>query len=502
MKIKQLAIAVVVVVSAPALAQCSADGTSSSADESGVVRYGSVAPSSMDPRKSGPLDAVFLTAVYDSLIDRTPEGKIKPGLATEWTFSADGKTVDLTLREGVVFQDGETFDAAAVEANIMAAKEPGAARATELEAIDRVEVVDDSHVRLHLSRPATQLTGVLAGEGGMMISPKALDDPDLATQPVGAGPYRLTEFSQGQLVYTAWDRYWNKESVKNEKLIFTLNADSNTQFRALQSGQLNLYGVQGDLLDAAKKARFEVTSGPTSSVWQLILNTTNAKLAKPEIRKAIALALDREAISQGFASGRCLPTVQPFGDGILGHVDELEDSTKPDLDEARRLMAEAGVKDGFNIDLLLSNSSLMQNLATVVQADLKKIGIDVKLDVVDQPQSTARQREGQFEMVVSLAPAGRPDPSSYVANFYAKGGTLNPGFTLDSVESMLLEAQATTDEEERQRVLAEITTTVRDEGGPTVPICNSQLYFVHPVSLSGLVAPKLNDYDWTTVVVK
>ena len=501
MKVRQLAVAAVMVMTAPAFVQCSSEGTSS-AGEPGVVRYGSIAPSSMDPRQSGPLSAVFLTNIYDSLIDRTPAGEIGPGLATEWKFSGDGKTFDLTLREGVKFQDGEPFDAAAVEANLNAAKAPGASRATELEAVERVEVVDDLHVRLHLSRPATQLTGVLAGEAGMMISPKAMDDPNLATQPVGAGPYKLTKFGQGELVYTAWDGYWNKDAVKNKKVIFTLNADANTQFRALQSGQLNLYSVRGGMLDAAKQDGLEVTSGETSSVWQLLMNTTNPKLAKPAVRKAIALALDREGISKAFTAGLCRPTAQPFGEAVVGHVEDLEAATEQNLDEATRLMGEAGYEDGFEISLMLSTSSPMQKFATVVQSDLKKIGITVNLDVVDQPQSTARQRKGQFEIVVSVNPAGRPDPSAYIATFYGKGGSLNPGFFDEGVEAKLLEAQATDVEEERQRILGEIVTSVYEIGAPTAPVCNSMLTFVHPDNVTGFEIPVLNDYDFASVTVQ
>ena len=502
MKFRKLAVAAVVVLTAPAFAQCSAEGTSSSG-ESGVVRYGSVEPSSMDPRKSGSLDAVFLTNVYDSLTDRTPAGKVGPGLATEWKFSEDGKTFDLTLREGVTFQDGEKFDAAAVKANIESAQQPGATRAGELEAIESIEIVDDLHVRLHLSHPATQLIGVLAGEAGMMISPTALDDPDLATQPVGAGPYELTKFNQGEMEYTAWDGYWDLDSVKNDKLVFVVNDDVNTQFRALKSGQLNFYSLPYKLVDAAKKAGLEVEPAQSSNIWQVILNTTVPQLAKPEVRKAISLALDRPAMTKGALGEMCKPTVQPFGEGFLGHADSLDaPAMKQDVAEARRLMAQAGYAKGFDITITSSQSTTQQDVSTIIQAQLKEIGISVDIEVIEQSQSTAKQRKGEFEMVMSVPPTGRPDPTAYVETFYAEDGLLNQGFKLDTVESNLLAAQVTTDEDERQQLLAEISESVYEAGAPTVPLCSSHLDFVHASNVSGVVPPRFNDWDFKSIVVK
>ena len=502
MRIRQLAIAVVALLCAPAFVQCSADGGGGS-EEAGVVRFGSYQASSLDPRKSGTLDAVFLTPVYATLIHRTPGGEIEPDLATEWAFSPDGNSFDLTLREGVTFHDGAAFDAEAVKANLESAMEPGAARAGELEAVERVEVVDDLHVRLHLSRPASQLIGVLAGEAGMMISPKALDDPELPTSPVGAGPYKLTKFTQGEIEYTAWDGYWDRDSVKNDKLVFVVNSDANTQFRALQSGQLNFYELPFALVQPAKDAGIAVEEGRSTNVWQLILNTTVPELSKPEVRRAISLAVDRKAIAERVFGNLCEPTVQPFGKGFLGHVDSLDaQATQRDLAEARRLMAKAGYAKGFDITLLSSTSSQQRDLGTVIQAQLKEIGISITPDVTEQAQSTAKQRKGQFGIAISLPPTGRPDPANYVDWFYAEGGLYNQGFKLDTVRPSLLAAQATSDDDERQRLLAELVTDVHEAAGPTVPLCNSKRGFGHADNVSGFEVPMFNDWDWTSVVVK
>src|SRR5690606_12033492 len=111
--------------------------------------------------------------------------------------------------EGVEFHDGTPFDAEAVKANLDAAPDRAGQIASQLKIVTGVEVIDDTHIVLTMSRPAADILGVLASEAGMMISPEALASADLGSNPVGTGPFLLTKQSQTGLTYEAWDGYWN-----------------------------------------------------------------------------------------------------------------------------------------------------------------------------------------------------------------------------------------------------------------------------------------------------
>ena len=162
-----------------------------------VLRVGtSAALTSLDPARSAAPGVAFLTPVYESLILRDPEGLLQPGLATEWTLNDDATELELTLREGVEFHDGAPFDAAAVKANLDAAPDRGGQITTQLSVLQSVEVVGDYEVKLTMTRSASDLLGVLASEAGMMISPEALGSEDLATTPVGTGPFTVDEQNQ------------------------------------------------------------------------------------------------------------------------------------------------------------------------------------------------------------------------------------------------------------------------------------------------------------------
>ena len=468
----------------------------------GTLRYGTYQPTSLDPRKSNVLDTLFLEPVYDSLITRTPEeGKFEPGLATEWSFSDDGTVLSLTLRSGVTFQDGTAFDADAVKQNITAAQQKGSLRARELALVTGVDAVDATHVKLTLSSPGTQLVGVLAGEAGMMISPAALDKPDLGTAPVGAGPYRVVKNTQGSIVYEAWDGYWAKDTVKNKRLEFTINPDANTLFRALQSGQIDAQGILAAQVKQAKRAGLHVLATPTTSLWQLQLNVKNPVLANPDVRRAITHAIDRKAISQNMTDGTCVATVQPYGKGFPGHNKDLDDPKRGfDVAQAKDLMANVGTVP--QLTLSVSSSTQQQQLGSILQAELQDIGIPVKVEVLDQAALTAKKVKGDTEMALGLTPTARPDPVVYAGDTYTKGGVNNPGdFEAAGVDDLLATARQSSDTKIRGDALAKISRTVYDAGTPSVPICSTTFHFAYRDGVEGLKGPALNDFDWASVSV-
>src|SRR5690349_19430601 len=166
----------------------------SAIDPTAVFRVAWVQPTSLDPHKSSiAADLYVLEAFYDRLVHQSPDVEAIPGLATSWTFSADGKQMNMKLRNDVTFHDGLAFNAAAVKQNIERALTlPTSAVKGDLAMVDRVEVVNDYEVAFLLKGPAASLPLVLSAQAGMMISPSALNNPDLDQKPVGAGMFKVT----------------------------------------------------------------------------------------------------------------------------------------------------------------------------------------------------------------------------------------------------------------------------------------------------------------------
>ena len=188
---------------------------------SGTLRMATFAALLWDPATSASgYTITFQGLVYDRLVHTAPDGSLVPGLAESWEYSPDGTVLTFHLREGVQFQDGAVFDAAAVKANIERSQTlEGSTLAAELARIAEVVVVDPQTVELHLSSADATLPAVFSGRSGAMISPNSLADPQLDRTPVGAGMFKLVEFAEGSdFAVERWDGYWDPDAVKVKRI--------------------------------------------------------------------------------------------------------------------------------------------------------------------------------------------------------------------------------------------------------------------------------------------
>lgn len=163
------------------------------ADPDGHLRVGYVIPPSpLDPhRVQSDVGAYsYLTPVYDRLTQLKSDGEnasLEPMIATDWEFAPDGMSITFALRDDVTFVDGQSLDAEAVVANFKRAIGPGSTVSGYLSMVESVEAVDPQHVRINTNRPAADLPYVLSGAAGSLVSPAALDNPDLDVAPVAQG---------------------------------------------------------------------------------------------------------------------------------------------------------------------------------------------------------------------------------------------------------------------------------------------------------------------------
>lgn len=490
-------------IAAIALTTTACAGGGEGGSDSNVLRYGSSwKPTSLDPRQSASFDPIFLLTSYDALIHREADGSLSPGLATEWQLSDDALTLDLVLREGVTFQDGAPFDAAAVKANIEDSKKEGKTTASTLRIVDTVEVVDPARVTLRLSSPGAGLLNALSGEAGMMISPAALASPDLGTKPVGAGPFILTSNTQAGLTYKKWDDYWDADSIKLEGLEIKYLLDDPARTRALTSGQVDmavLYGTQVAEVEAAGK---KVATANAAYMFALWLNAGVAPFDNANVRRAMIHALDREAINKAVFAGTCEPIVQPYPSGLWAHVEGLEESDAGAYDPelARQLLADAGYPDGFDFTLLAGSSKIFGQAQEVMQAQLAEIGVNMQIDVREPTEVVTARRKGEFQASFAAVQPGRPDESQFLTDFYTPGGKNNPGgFSDPAIDAPLAQLRLSADPATRQAAMAEISTSLLQAGPPLQPLCSQQVIFAYDPDVQGVEVSVNYDYEFRNI---
>jgi peptide/nickel transport system substrate-binding protein len=407
-----------------------------SAQAGGTLRIGMQDdPDALDPARGGTFAGrIVFASLCDKLVDLTPDLKFAPQLATDWSWSVDGKALTLTLRDGVKFQDGEPFNADAVRVNIERYRSaPESNRKGELRPVTGVEVIDPKTVRLVLSQPYAPLIAVLSDRAGMMASPKAIErlGKDFATAPVCAGPFSFTErVPQDRMVLDRFPGYWNADAIHLDRIVFRPIADSTVRLVNLQTGQLDMLEELAPV-DAAKvekdpKLRLR---GVTSLGYEAIdINLAHGPaadnpLAKdPRVRAALEAAIDRKALNQVVMDGRFvpdnqaeLPTSRYFN----------TDLPVPDRDvvKAKALLKEAGL-DRVALSLRTLNTPSDTQIGEVLQAMAADAGIDIKLVAGETNANIQAMNAGDFQTSLVIW-SGRSDPDFNIVQFLACDGFQN-----------------------------------------------------------------------------
>ena len=325
-------------------------------------------------------------------------------LATEWEYNEDLTRLTLELRDDVTFSDGATFDAEAVKANLENMKAGNGRQASQLAALDSVEVEDEDTVTLVLTAPDPAMEFYLSQAAGLMGSPEALGTDEIVSTPVGSGPYVMdsgASVAGSQLVFTAREDYWNPELQKFDKIVLKSFQDLTARLNAVLSGQ-----VEATILDAATAKQAEgagLTRIEDYRVdWQGLVLMDRAgemvpALADVRVRQAINHALDRETLLESILLGYGETTEQVFGPDSGAYVEELDQSYAFDPDLAKELLDDAGYSDGFDLPVP-AIPGFETPLAALTQ-QLADVGIRVQSVPVATATFLADLDAGKFPVV-------------------------------------------------------------------------------------------------------
>jgi peptide/nickel transport system substrate-binding protein len=427
------AAAAVVVVSA--LAACSsatsgAAGSSSPASTSGAsgtLNWEWALPTSWDPvTSSAGWDMHVLGLVYASLTTLDPAGNVAPSLATSWKYAPDGKSVTFQLRPGLKFTDGTPLNAEAVQENIVRGQtQSNSTIASELSVISKVVVNSPASFTIDLTQVDYQVPDLLAGKDGMMVSPAAFKNASsIPTQPVGAGPFKLTSYvpdSHADLVRNPG--YWDASQIHVANFTVQSITQPEQILAALQSGQVNVAYIAGNQVAAAKAAGFKIAVIPSEVVNELDIQTTTAPFTNPDVVKAINYAINRQAILQVQASGYGAISFQPFPEGFVGYNPKLANLYPYNPTLAKQLLAKAGYPHGVKITLTAPATS--NSLAEQIQGQLAQVGITATISNIPTATETQQLYLNKSIPLAVDGTAGRMSPVEMLDVLYSQKGLMN-----------------------------------------------------------------------------
>lgn len=318
----------------------------------------------------------------------------------------------------------------------------------------------------------------------MMISQEALDNPDLAKNPVGIGMWTLDRFGPSVVTYTATPNYWDRAAQQAEHLELRYLPDDNARFNALRSGDLDTTFIRSSQVKSARSGGLEIIETSGSTTYAFPFNTSSPGLADVQVRRALQFAIDRTAIAEQLLGGRCTPNVQLWAPALPPHDDSL-DLYAYDPARAKEMLAAAGHGTGLRLSLAIADIDQFRRLAEIVQAQLGEVG--VKVDVKVMPPGSAREVFSVRKQVdASFGPTGlETDPSQLVSEYLAPDGLYNPGANENAeVMTRADKALAVADPAERSALYEEISRLAAEDAS-YLAICSPDFLFAANGEISG-----------------
>src|SRR5512139_1047723 len=385
-----------------------------------VVAQG-VEPPGLDPTTatSAAIPRVVYSNLLEGMVKIDRNGKIVTSLAKDYKISKDGKEYTFTLKKGVKFHDGKPFDAEDVKftfARLMDVQKTGTVHPEYYKEIDSVEAVDSHTIKIKLKNVNSMFLFNLARPDSIIVNSQTVDK--LKTAPIGTGPFRFVEWVRGDRITLAkFDEYHKKGIPYLEKVTFKFIGDPSAQIASLRAGDIDViaYDVSPEnALLLEKDPKFKVLNGYTTT--EVILSTNNSR--KPfndiRIRRAMAYAIDRNALIKGAMSGYGIPIGSNMDPGNPYYIDLT--STYPyNPEKAKQLLAEAGYPNGFEAVIKLPERFAYAKRSGEIIADmLSQVGIKLKIELTEWGQWIDRVfKNADFDLTV----IGHAEP--FDINIYA-----------------------------------------------------------------------------------
>lgn len=460
---------------------------------------------SLDPANVTDGESLNVTKnIFDTLVDyKEGNTEIEPALAEKWEASEDGLTWTFYLKQGVKFHDGTDFNADAVVFNFnrwMDKENPyhqgdfpyygymfGGYKGDEGHVIKEVVAKDPYTVEIQLNKPQGPFLNNIAMTAFAIASPDAIKKygDKFGENPVGTGPFVFKQWIRNdKIVLEKNPNYWVQGYPLLNQLIFKSIPDNQARFTALQSGDIDMMdGVNPDDVTLAEKnADLQVWLRPSMNVGYLAFNTEKPPFDNVKVRQALSMAVNKQALINAFYNGLAEPAKNPMPPSLWGYNDAVQDYAY-NLDEAKKLLAEAGYPDGFTTDLWympVPRPYIPQGkkIAEAMQAEFEKIG--VKTNLVTEEWATYLEKTGKGEHSMALLgwTGDNGDPDNFLYVLLDKDNAKAPDagnisfYKNDQLHEILIKAQQSSDVNERTELYKQAQEIIHNDA-PWVPLVHS-----------------------------
>ena len=457
-------------------------------------------PSSFNP-DAMPDDWGFYVAenLYSRLVKINFNNEIIPDLAKSWEISKDGKAYTFHLNSGVKWHDGQpcTSDDVKWTYDTIVAKK--GYLSSYLQNLDKITCPDANTVVFNLKAPDATVLSTVSFLGAFILPKHLYENTDwttaapATTKPVGTGPYKFVDYQKGVSIKMDANADYFGGAPKIGHLAYKIIPDANTAIQSLNNGELDVLGVMppaAQVATLAKTSGVKVVKNATSGRFYFGFNMRTEPFSNKAVRQAVSMAVNRsEVVDKAFmeagklAEGFYTPSI-PWAFNADAKIPDYN------LDAAKKLMESSGLKkdgDGNYATVTLATFNLdpFTNIATILQAQLKQIGIKVKINTLEASAFMQLGSSGKGYDMYAMGGSVGPDPSNFAPRI-TKGGFMNfSGYYNPEVEKLFAQGAVTTDQTARGTIYKNIQKLVADEV-PFIPLSEDITVNVYKDYLSGM----------------
>jgi len=458
-------------------------------------------PDTLDPAaQTTTTSSQIVDMMAETLVTIDEKGALKPLLATRWDQASDGMSWNFTLRQGVKFSDGTPFNAQAVKFSVDRLLNPNTFRTQPgilggKTGIDRIDVVDDSHVKFSLKTKFSPFASAMTQTNAAIISPasvtQAPNKAEVITQPVGTGPYKFKERVAGDhITMDANKDYWGTKANYDTQT-YKVVPEAASREALVKSGGADVIALPpaNDLPALGADPTLKVVLGPSDRTIQIVINTqdtTQPLLQKPEVRQALNYAVDKNAIIKTVMFGAATPLDAPMAKSLFGYCST--GSYGYDVNKAKSMLQSAGAA-GMTVRLAAPTGRYVQDIqvANAVAGYLRDAGLKVEGPATnDWPTYVATYAnvppaQAKIDLhMLGWAPAYL-DAQQQFEQFYSPrippGGLASSYYKSSQVDTLVEQANSGTDPAQRSKDYCTAAKTVWNDA-PWIFLYNQKYPFV------------------------
>ena len=487
-------------------------GCGNSASTEGYLIYNlGEDPDTIDPTLNTSVGgSTIISNTFEGLLRLDENEKAIPGVAEKYEVSDDGLVYTFHLREDAKWSDGEAVTANDFKYSWIRAldKNTGSEYAYQLFYIKNaekfntgkatadevgIEVVDERTLVVTLESATSYFPELMAFPTYSPLREDivTVNEEGWANEPetyVSNGPFQLIEWTmKDQFVFKKNENYWNADSVKLPGIVMKMVTDENTALASLKSGEF-------DMIDSVPSAEIENTVNdglakiyPNLGTYMLVFNVgkqdnlsddVKKALSNVKVRQALSLAIDRKAIVENVTKGGQIPAYSFVPKGILNEAGEefasveYYDANTANIEEAKKLLAEAGYPNGEGLptlEFMFNSEGAHKNVAQVIQQDWNKLGVNVELANQEWKVFLNTRQEGGYSIARHGWSGDYVDPMTFLDLWVTGGGNNDAGYSNAEYDSLVAQAKAEQDSTKRWELMHKAESIIMEDM-PIIPL--------------------------------